>query len=296
MENNGNRISVRRISEALFSVLGAIGRIHPPNWIPVLLYHSIDSSGSVISITPKLFRAQMLWLKRNGYQTLSLPEYVECLTSSNKSPHKSVVITFDDGFKNNYTIGLPVLCKFGFTATIFLATDHIGGLCCWRGHESIPQIPMLSWEEILKMCDKGIDFGSHTCSHAFLTRLTRKELLAELRNSRHLMEEKLRRKVRFFSHPYGETNRETQRALKQCGYKGGFGRLDFSHGNTAENLFDMTRIGTAHFSSVQAFQAGLLGTYAWYIRLKLAIFAALNRLDRDAARVNTRMKYRHLFR
>jgi len=250
------------------SILVLGGKIHPNVKIPILLYHSIDNSGSSISITPKEFKTHMEYLKYNGYQTISLLQFVEWLYVDSNSPTKKAVITFDDGFKNNHTEAFPVLRKHGFTATIFLATDYINGISSWDKDKSIPEVPMLSWDEIREMSDNGIDFGSHSCSHRYLTRISKGELEAELLNSKSIIEARLKKPVRFLCHPYGDTNHRTQRIAKECGYLGAFGGLDFSLKNSSDNLYDLKRVGTAHFSSLQDFKAGLLGTYDWYIKLR----------------------------
>ena len=249
------------------SILVLVGHIYPKNSIPVLVYHSVDNSQSVISITPREFRAQMEYLKYSGYETISLQSFVGCLKTNVKSSQKSVVITFDDGFKNNYSEAFPILRKYGFTATIFLTTNYIGGVCSWQRDKSIPEIPMLCWDEIQEMNHYGIDFGSHSCSHSYLTRISNEELKAELINSKSIIEAKLTKPTRFFCHPYGNRDRRTQRMAKECGYLGAFGGLDFSLANSSDDLYDLKRVGTAHFSSIQDFKAGLLGTYDWYIRL-----------------------------
>jgi len=250
-------------------ILVLIGSFYPKSGIPVLAYHSVDNSGSIISIRPIEFNRQMEYLKYNGYRTISLLEFVEYLQTNDARPvSKTVALTFDDGFKNNYSEAFPVLRKHGFTATIFLATDYIGSISSWDKDKSIPVIPMLSWDEIREMSDYGIDFGAHSCSHRYLTRISKDELKAELLNSKSIIEARLKKPVRFFCHPYGNRDQRTQRVAKECGYLGAFGGLDFSLANSSDDLYDLKRVGTAHFSSIQDFKAGLLGTYDWYIRLK----------------------------
>lgn len=250
------------------SILVLMGKLHQTHGIPVLLYHSLDHNESVISIAPNEFRAHMAFLKDNGYQAISLPKFLDYLYRGIKTPQRKVVLTFDDGFRNNYTEAFPILRDYGFTATIFLVTNHIGSLCSWDKDESIPDLPMLSWEEIRKMSDYGIDFGTHTCSHPYLAQLSEYEIKSELTKSKLTIETRLNKPVEFFCHPYGDTNHKTQRAAEACGYMGAFGGVDFSLANSRDNLYDLKRIGTAHFSSLQDFKAGLLGTYDWYIKLK----------------------------
>jgi peptidoglycan/xylan/chitin deacetylase (PgdA/CDA1 family) len=250
------------------SILVLLGLIRRNNRIPVLLYHSVDETGSVISISPAKFRNQMEYLWSNKYRTIPLLEYLECLSRDGTEGLKNIVLTFDDGFKNNYNEVFPILKKFGFSATIFLTTDHIGGLSTWEKHSSIPDLPLLSWDEILEMSQNGIDFGSHTCSHPILTGLSQNEIQSELGKSKEIIEQKLDQPVRFFCHPYGIANLTTRDTAKKCGYLGAFGGLDFSLANSLERKYDLTRAGTNHFSNLQDFKAGLAGTYHWYIQLR----------------------------
>lgn len=270
-----------RLKKLTSSILVIVGNNYSKAAIPVLLYHSVDNSGSVISIKPTEFYEQMKYLKYAGYRTASLTEFVQSLNRDVNSISKTVVITFDDGFKNNYSEAFPILRKYGFTATIFLATNYIGGVCSWDKHKSIPDIPLLSWQEIKQMSDYGIDFGAHSCSHCYLTRLSKDKLKAELLNSKSIIEEKLGKPIRFFSHPYMNFSHKTMQAAKECGFLGTFGGLDFGLNNINNKLYSLTRVGTAHFCSIYDFRAGLLGSYDYYIKLKSTIFKAIYQCKRN---------------
>jgi peptidoglycan/xylan/chitin deacetylase (PgdA/CDA1 family) len=262
------RLSKSFIKRNASRCLVLAGFLFPKRRVPVLAYHSVDKSGSVISISPTNFRRHMEYLRYAGYQTLSLKEYFKCLDIDPQPSQKKVVLTFDDGFKNNYTQVFPILCELGFTATIFLATDYVAECCSWEKHKPIPPLPLLSWDEIRQMSEHGIEFSSHTCSHPYLTQLGENEIRVELLKSKSIIEDKIHKKVDFFAHPYGDTDERTQRILKECGYLGAFGGVDFSLANSTENLYDLKRLGTAHFSSLWDLRAGLLGTYHCYIKAK----------------------------
>ncbi len=270
------------LKRVLSSALVLLGRAAPPRGTPVLLYHSVDDSGSVISITPARFLEQMEFLHSRGYRTATLAEYVDGLgarrrsgaalraggSGDGRSADRTVVITFDDGFRNNYAEAFPVLRRFGFTATVFLATDYVGSVCTWERHPSIPELPMLSWSEIEEMHEHGIDFEAHTCSHPRMTRLGRDEMRRELTLARRIVERRLRKSVNYFCHPYGDTDISTQEAVRDCGYAAAFGRLDFGLRNSRENLYSLSRVGTGRFQSTADFEAGLLGTYRFYIGVR----------------------------
>lgn len=261
-------IAAPTIKKVFSSILILIGRLSQRRGIPVLLYHSVDSIGSVISITPEEFRRQMAYLNAMGYKTISLSDFLGYLRSGTVPKEKMVVLTFDDGLKNNYTEAFPILREYGFTATVFLATNYIDRVCSWDKHESIPRLPLLSWDEIKEMSDYGIDFESHTCSHPYLSRLTREEMRKELLGSKKVIETQLNKPVTFFCHPYGDFSRETQEVARECGYVGVFGGLDYSLRNTKEDVYNLSRVGTARFTSLEDFKAGLLGTYNCYITLR----------------------------
>ena len=262
------RNTAKKMKRLVSWALVFLGQLRRRAGVPVLLYHSVDTSGSVISISPKEFRAHMAILKENGYQTIGLQHYVDYLNTGEKPRGKMVVITFDDGFKNNHDQAWPIMAEFGFTGTVFVSTDFVGRTCTWEKHRSIPDFPMLSWDEIREMSDFGIEFGSHTCSHAYLTQLSLDEMEAELRQSKLIIENEVKQPVRFFCHPYGDVNEDTQRMAKETGYSAAFGSLEYGSTNSKDDLYNLKRIGTAKFSCLEDFKAGLLGTYDWYVHLK----------------------------
>ncbi len=100
--------------------------------IPILTYHSIDNSGSVISTTPERFRSQMQYLSDSSFNVISLNEIATCIREKQPFPSRSLAITFDDGFKNNYDIAYPVLKEYGFSAIIFLVTGYCGRNNRWQ--------------------------------------------------------------------------------------------------------------------------------------------------------------------
>jgi len=258
----------KRLKWLISKPLVLIGHLRCKPRVPVLLYHSVDTSGSVISISPRTFYSQMAHLQGRGYRTLSLHEYVRLLTAEGPAPERAVVITFDDGFKNNYTEAFPILKAFGFSCTIFLATDFVGKICAWERHSSIGDLPMLSWGEIREMQRLGIEFGSHGCSHAHLTHLSESGIKRELIESKSVLERELDKPIRFFCHPYGDVSELTQQLVRDAGYAGAFGSLEFSSRNGKADLYNLKRVGTARFSNLDDFRAGLLGAYDGYVRLK----------------------------
>lgn len=154
--------------------------------VPVLMYHHVTPAGGDINVTPEHFRDQMAWLKRHGYRTLTCEEFAAHLAGA-PAPARSVLITFDDGYLDNYVHAWPVLREFGFHAVIFLVTGWIGAgparPHAGQGGQALPPTPdhagcmrlaaagqapeiALRWSEIERMRADGVcEFHSHTHTH-----------------------------------------------------------------------------------------------------------------------------------
>ena len=142
--------------------------------IPILAYHSIAYvKGNSIHLPVDKFNEQMKYLKDNGYHTITLADLYKYRMRQVIIPEKSVILTFDDGYKNNYTAMFPVLKKYNFKATIFVITSHIDKY----DH-------FLSSNQILEMDKYGIDIESHTVNHDNLKSLSKDKQLKTLKQSK----------------------------------------------------------------------------------------------------------------
>ena len=120
-------------------------------------------------------------------------------------PQKHVVLTFDDGYRNNLTAAAPILERHGFSATIFIATGYIGARSTWsRQHASIPTMPMMSADQLREMRAAGFDLGAHTHTHPYLTELDPAGAREEMLRSRKVLEDLLGEPVPLFSYPFGD--------------------------------------------------------------------------------------------
>jgi len=182
--------------------------------IPILMYHSIDLSQSkevLLTVTPEVFERQMRFLKEHNYQVITLEEVADIIKNKKKVPARAVAITFDDGYKNNYTYAFPVLKKYNFPATIFVIINEMGA----------PAGNSLTWDDILSMQASGlITIGSHTLTHPLLTELTSAERIKnEIEGSKKALEEKLGREVNTFCYPAGRFNGKIRQVVIDAGYK-----------------------------------------------------------------------------
>lgn len=117
---------------------------------PVLCYHSLDSSGSLISVSPELFAAHMNYLSVQGYRVLSMQEGLDLLEQTGGSQQKTVILTFDDGYENNYTIARPLLMQYGFNATFYIATGFVGSGAAWMKRDLLAMFPALATQAALR--------------------------------------------------------------------------------------------------------------------------------------------------
>lgn len=172
----------------------------------VLLYHLVSDEtygpNEYLFVRVADFEAQLAEIQRLGYETIFADELVR--THGNPC----VVLTFDDGYADNYTNVLPLLEKYDMKATIFLITDLIGT----EGH--------LNEEQILEMQQSGhVRFASHTKSHQKLTLLDKETLKQELTESRRRIEALTGESVCALAYPNGAYNSTVELAAAECGYE-----------------------------------------------------------------------------
>ncbi|MBF0486081.1 MAG: polysaccharide deacetylase family protein [Candidatus Omnitrophica bacterium] len=177
--------------------------------VPVIMYHSIAvaSDEPLNNVRPQIFARQMAYLKRHGYKVLSLDEYANGIREGKLFPHNSVVITFDDGFEDNYTNAWPILKKYGFPATIFVPTDSVG------------RSGRLTWAEVKEMSLNGITMGSHLKSEVYLPSVPVEVQRQELWESKKVLEANLGRPVLYLAYPVGGFTDGVKGLVQDAGYK-----------------------------------------------------------------------------
>lgn len=179
--------------------------------IPILYYHSVSpSADNEVIITPELLKSELQYLKDEGYTTLTLNEVNDYLLNNSPIPSKSIAITFDDGYMDNYYNAFPILKELEMKATIFCITSKLDGSY------------YLSHSAIKEMSDYGIDIQSHTITHPKLDSLTYDEQLIELKESKKTLESITGKPVTSIAYPFGNFNEDTIKAAKASGYSLGF--------------------------------------------------------------------------
>ncbi|MGD9345972.1 MAG: polysaccharide deacetylase family protein [Candidatus Aminicenantes bacterium] len=236
------------------------------NSLPILTFHDIDDSSSAISFPPEIFQLMMREFAAEGYQTISLLQLGEYLSGSKPFPDRTLVITFDDGYESIYTEALPILDKYGMTATVFLVTgDRLG-------KDNLERLPalggrkMLSWKNILELQNAGIDLGSHTLTHPDLMNLSVDIIDRELRESKKMIEKRLDRKIIAFAYPYGYHTRTVREIAKKYYSLACSGRLGLA--TMSSTPFALERIDMYYFRTAKMSQLLLSRLLPQYLRLR----------------------------
>ncbi len=178
----------------------------------ILTYHSIDDSGSPISVSPAIFGAQIRWLAEGPVRVLSLEDLVGV------SPEEdAVALTFDDGFVNFETVAAPLLGQYGLPATLFVVVNYVGKNNLWNGKKGpgIPVLPLLDWAALGRCIDSGVAIGCHTLNHPNLCQLPGNSVRKELVDSAAVIARETGRSPRSVAYPYGAHTPEVARMARE---------------------------------------------------------------------------------
>lgn len=182
----------------------------------VLMYHgtTVGKPTSQYSIEARIFKQHVAYLSDNGWQTRLIRDLgcPELLTP------RTVILTFDDGYANNFEGAMLPLVDHNMQATWFITTDCIGKYATWEG-PSRPETRILDRQQLREMADQGMEIGSHTCSHPDLGQLSYREQLHQVSASKELLESLIDSSVPSFAYPYGIYNSESMKAVKNAGYQ-----------------------------------------------------------------------------
>jgi peptidoglycan/xylan/chitin deacetylase (PgdA/CDA1 family) len=172
--------------------------------LAILTYHSLDTSGSVVSVAPGDFAAHMSCLADLGFRGVTVREAVAHRQAHGGWPQRSVVLTFDDGYVNFHEAALPTLLRHAFRATLFLVSGHVGRRNDWRPPPAgLGTRPMLSWAEVAEAAAAGMEIGAHTRTHPDLRSLDTNEAQEQIAGSRADIESRIGTQVESFAYPFG---------------------------------------------------------------------------------------------
>jgi peptidoglycan/xylan/chitin deacetylase (PgdA/CDA1 family) len=228
----------------------------------ILMYHSIDGAGSVISTSADEFERQLTAIAASGVDVVSLSDI--------RKKRGAVAITFDDGFRNFRTKAAPALERFGFPASVFVVSGFCGRDNQWPGQSaSVPVLPLMDWAEVREIAERGFGIGAHTINHPDLSSLSHDEAAQEMTGCKAEIEQRLGRAVTEFAYPYGQMPRGVKPDFDlACGTR-------LSYVQPADDALELPRIDAYYLRGVLNAGSILSAPTAAYIGVR-AIVRNLN--------------------
>ena len=232
----------------------------------ILLYHSIDSfdvskDKMGMAVPVQSFYDQMEYLKENNFHVISLSELIDFFSSGSTIPHKTIAITFDDGFKSILTNALPILQEFGFSATLFLNINFL--------KKKVPKDyycsdwPTLNWEGVKQLHESDVYIGSHALTHRKLTKVSDKNLHDEIVDSKGIIEQHIGENIIAFSYPHGAFNSRVKQVLKANNFRCACTSLDGTNRAHSDPYALCRTEITAFDNTLTKFEKKLLGCFDW---------------------------------
>ena len=233
----------------------------------VLMYHMINehlpknkSKFNRLRVKTNEFEKQLIWLKKNNFQSFTLSE----LVNLEQIPEKSVVITFDDGYEDNFTNAFPLLKKYGFKATIYIVLNRFEQN--WATDKDLNQSSnelnnekMLSNEQIKEMIDSGlIEIGSHTLDHVNLPKLSNEEKIRQIKESKEKIEEIFNITCNSFAYPFGFFDKDSVKIVEDLSYTNAT--------TTVNGVFDKTKY--SNFEIPRIMISGRQGLFSFILKMK----------------------------
>jgi peptidoglycan/xylan/chitin deacetylase (PgdA/CDA1 family) len=237
--------------------------------VPVLMYHEIagpPETSSRLAVSPDAWAAQLAYLHDEGYQTVTMAELSTVLADrGGQLPDRTAVLTFDDGYQDFYSRAMPLLDRYGFTATLYVTTGWVQDAGPLPGGRRPGR--MLSWSQIAEAAGAGIEVAAHSRLHPQLDQLPGKLLRHELSASKAQLEDKLGSPVTGLAYPFGYSNAKVREAARELGYDYGcaVGNAMISE---ESDLFALPRLTIGRSTGMSAFQQVVGGSNVQRIYFK----------------------------
>jgi len=236
-------------------------KILPGDTFRILMYHSVAGAPGdhrlAIRVPADKFNQQMNEISRIGYRVNTASEALR--NSNSPHPGQNIVITFDDGFKDNFTEALPLLNEHGFRGTFFPTISLVNKSVNKYWKNGIAR-EYMDWEDIITLSKMGHEVGSHMLDHQDLRRLNHRDLIRQLRGSKEIIEDKIKMAVNTFSYPYGGVSKKVVEAAMNVGYIGACSSIRGLN-NYGSNPYLLRRTEIDGFDKVTDFEDKLNGLY-----------------------------------
>jgi peptidoglycan/xylan/chitin deacetylase (PgdA/CDA1 family) len=265
------------VKRSLYRILFRLGVTRLAAWwnrgrVMILCYHGVTARAERMAEDPtglhiraERFEAQLEHLRRH-YRVLPLGEYLAARRGGRPLPPRSVVITFDDGYRNFYTMAAPRLRVRGLPASLFLTVGEIGAEPRGDGGwEPEDDVRYLSWPEVVELRGRGVEIGSHTCTHPMLSKLPAAEAERELRESLAEVARRTGEPAPPFAYPFGDYTPELAERARALGYSCAL-TTDAGPNGAGEDLYRLRRVLVGDDDDEPAFAARVSGLAALLAR------------------------------
>ncbi|MCI7223061.1 polysaccharide deacetylase family protein [Fusobacterium sp.] len=239
--------------------------------IPVIMYHRVINSKENEGvhgtyIYEKKFREHLKYLKDNNYEVITFKDLDRISWRNRFNKHKKyIILTFDDGYVDNYDLAFPILKEFGFKATIFLMAESTYNE--WDVKMSNEKkFPLMSKKMILEMQDYGIEFGAHTFNHPKINEISPEEIETQVLGCKKILEEKIEKEIITFAYPYGILNEYAKGVAINAGYTFAVA-TDSGPVCISDDFYQIRRIAIFPNTNIRSFKRKVKGNYN-FIKIK----------------------------
>lgn len=231
----------------------------------ILMFHRVDDHGwKGLTTSNSTFEETICEISRN-YKTVSLPSLIKMIIDKQEIAPRTVVVTFDDGYRDNFVNAAPILLKYNVPATFFVTTGYVGTqkIFDWD-HGSDVRYPLMSWQEVKNLAGMGFDIGSHTVNHVDLGKASTELAKRELQDSKDKIESEIGKPVTSFAYPFGRKDcirPDVVDIVREAGYDcccSGYG----GKVNSDSDVYNLHRVGM--YPNVIELQMELDGFMTYY--------------------------------
>lgn len=219
--------------------------------VPILMYHHLgvnpepkNTLRQRLTVSQENFQQQLQFLAEQKYTPISFQDYAEILNGKMATPTKPIILTFDDGYYDFYSVGYQELKKFNFKATAFVISGYLGA----------PDY--LKPEQLKEMNNSGlIEIAGHTVNHPDLTKIKLSEVNQQLKKCKADLEKLINWPVNYFAYPYGKSNSQIELLTKTSGYLAAAGT---HYGYSTKLNFNLPRVRVSGDESLASFKKELI--------------------------------------
>jgi peptidoglycan/xylan/chitin deacetylase (PgdA/CDA1 family) len=230
-----------------------------PGGVTILAYHSVNESPWVYAVTTKQFSQQINYLQRNC-EIVPLSYIVDFVRGERKLRPRTVAITFDDGYADNFSVVYPFLRGFNIPMSLFVCTDLIDGNL---RNKDLLHLEAMTWIQIIEMSKNDVTIGAHTVTHPRMYRISSAQVSTELRESRRIIESRIGRHADYFAYPYGVASDSVSVVVESVGFEAAFASGTIGSVRQGDNLMALNRVDIDRRTSLSKFKVYLTPAPLW---------------------------------